>query len=170
MEKEDKLPFGKKIIVGNFYIVKITKTLSKREINALRDDLGIPKEMRKHLHRSGLPYIVVSTMDEGWSVRFALGTTMYRFIEEEYGRFDDGGSDVLRNLFLMMYMDCTVLGDAAYLEDKGKALNAFIARQKAPEVDKAADDEILKAELSELNARETIKDMAKDVLEEENGK
>lgn len=91
---------------------------------------------------------------------------MFSFIEHEYNLFDDGGEATLRSLATMLYMDTAVLGDGQYLEDKGKALMAFMGRQKAPEISKEDDDKILDEVRVEEEARANIIDMAAQIAKE----
>jgi len=163
------LPFGKKIRVMNFFVFKYTKTLKSGELKRLRNAQGIPAEVQKHLQRGGLPYIKVMTLSENWSVEFICATTMYNFIDNRCQMVE--GQDVLtpetitalHNLFALMYSDTAVLGDTAYYEAKGKALNEFIARQNAlketPE-SKAADDQILEEVKADEEAKANIIEMA----------
>jgi len=127
MEGNRVLPFGKKVSVGNFYFVKITRALSKKELRELRDAQGIPEEIRKSLGRGGLPFIVINTVGGGWSLCFVAGSVMFNYIEYAYST---GELEPLRRLFTMMYADTSVLGDAEYIRAKGDALTAFMDRQK----------------------------------------
>ena len=77
------------------------------------------------------------------------------------------------HLFNIWFTDTTVKGDPQYMEDKGNALAALIARQKAkkeetPE-EKAADDKITEEVKQEEEAKANIIDMANRVNEEEKG-
>ena len=146
MENVRLLPFGRKISVGSFWFMKVTRSLSKRELSQLRDADGIPDDVRKHLRRDGLPYITVCSSGGGWSISFVCGTTMFAFIEYEYGLGGEGGMAALQNLFTMMYADTTILGDSDYISAKADALKALMSRQGAAgesEAEKAADDEVL---------------------------
>ena len=58
------LPFGKKLRVRNFVVLKYTKSLKPSELKQLRNQKGIPAEVQKHLQRGGLPYIKVETLEE----------------------------------------------------------------------------------------------------------
>lgn len=165
-EKRRGLPFGKRIYVGNFYFLKATRSLSKKQLAALRDEAHITVDMRKGLSRAGVPYIIVSTVSETWQVRYGVGCEVFSFIDHEYDLFREGGEEALRSLATMLYMDTAVLGDGQYLEDKGKALLSFMERQKAPDISKEADDEILESERVEHEARANIVDMAAQVIKE----
>ena len=45
----DSLEFGKKVQVGNYYILKYSKSLSKAEVKRLRSAQNIPADIQKHL-------------------------------------------------------------------------------------------------------------------------
>ena len=163
------LPFGKKLLARNFVVLKYTKALKKSELREARNMQGIPAEVQKHLQRGGLPYIKVSTLAENWSVEFVCGSTMYNYIDtrqlsESKDRFDDDSIDALHNLFVLMLADCTILGDAEYLEAKGKLLKEYMERHKAADIDKAADDKILDEMKSESEAKDAISEI-KDKIE-----
>ena len=63
-----------------------------------------------------------------------------------------------------MLADCTILGDAEYLEAKGKLLKEYMERHKAADIDKAADDKILDEMKSESEAKDAISEI-KDKIE-----
>ena len=58
-ESVKTLEFGKKYRVGNFIVFKFTKTLKKKEVEHLRNQMGIPEDIRKHLQRAQLPFIKI---------------------------------------------------------------------------------------------------------------
>ena len=171
MEKRNSLPFGKKIRVRNFTVLKYTKALKSSELRELRHAQGIPPEVQKHLQRGGLPYIKVQTLAENWSVEFVCGSVMYAYIdtrqmmtEEGHGlELTEDSVNALHNLFVMMYADCTVFGDTEYLERKAKNLQDYMNRRKAAEVSKADDDKILEELKIEEETKENILEMAKDL-------
>ena len=167
------LPFGKKIKVMNFFVLKYTKALKSGELKRLRNAEGIPADVQKHLQRGGLPYIKVMTLSENWSVEFICATTMYNFIDNrcvpnEEGQLSQEATSALHNLFALMYADTAVLGDTEYYEKKGKALNEFMARQQAlketPE-SKEADDKILEEVKADEEAKANIVEMAEHIKE-----
>ncbi len=170
------LPYGKKIRVKNFVILKYSKALKKSELKEVRNMQGIPADVQKHLQRGGLPYIKVSTLAENWSVEFVCGSTMYNYIdtrqmEPEFGDIlTEDSVTALHNLFVMMLADCTVFGDEEYITAKGKLLQEYMARQKAKEEtpeEKAADDKVLEDVKAEEEAKANIVDMAQHVKEQE---
>lgn len=162
MEEIKEMPFGKKVRVGNFEYIKITKSLSRREVMTLRNEAKIPSEVQRHLRRGGLPYIMVNTISGSWSICFVCGCLMYNLIESNYFRGEDG-TKALTSLFLMMYSDTAVVGDAEYWRDKGEAFRAFMNRRKADEVSKEDNDKELEALRVEEEAKAAIVEMAKEV-------
>ena len=76
-----KLPFGKKVMLGSFYVLKHSRSLSAKEAKALRNAEGLPPEIIKALDRRSLPYIKVSSVSESWSVEFVAGMCMYDAID-----------------------------------------------------------------------------------------
>lgn len=123
--------------IGNFEVVKVTKSLTKGETRQLREQMGLSKDVNRHLlKRAGIMYIIVKDISGLWQVQYMMGSTMYSFIDASYdddGNITDDKAASLRALFTMIYADCTVLGDAKYMEDKLTAIKAFNERVKAPE-------------------------------------
>lgn len=168
------LPYGKKIRVKNFVILKYSKALRKSELNEVRNMQGIPADVQKHLQRGGLPYIKVSTLAENWSVEFVCGSTMYNYIDtrqtepERDDILTEDSVTALHNLFVMMLADCTILGDPEYTTAKGKLLQEYMARQKAKEEtpeEKAADDKVLEELKNDEDAKANILSMVDDLKE-----
>lgn len=162
MEKKE-MNFGKKFRAGNFEYLKITKTLSKKEMNALRDESKIPSDVRKHLSRGGLPYIVVNTIAGSWSICFVIGTAMYNLIEHNAMMMGDTGEKALENLFMMMYSDTAIVGDQQYWNDKAEALRGYLERTRASEVSQEEDDKELASLKAEEDAKAAIVEMGKEV-------
>lgn len=163
MERKEMI-FGKKFKAGNFTYIKTNTVLPKKDMETLRDNDDVPKAIRKQLRRVGLPCITVKSISENWMIRYAVGTVMYDYIEFEHGNGEEGQKS-LASLFTMMYSDTMVFGDQQYWEDKAKALQAFMDRQKK-DVDKSTDDEDLNALRTQEEAKATIIDMAKEVKDE----
>lgn len=172
------LPFGRKIQVGNYTVLKYTKTLTKQQLKSIREDKDIHPEVKKQLTRNGLPYIKVETISMIWSVEFCCNTGVFMHIdrvlplallaaqekrEPEYESIAD-----FAHLFGMWMADTTVQGDSIYYADKGNALKGLIERQTAlrkqeetPE-EKAEDDKILEEVKAEEEAKANIIDMVSD--------
>ena len=177
------LPFGKKIQVGNYTVLKYTRTLTKQQLKQIREDKDIPTEIRKQLTRSGLPYIKVEAISQIWAVEFCCNMGVFTYIdrvlplallaaqekrEPEYESIAD-----FAHLFAMWMTDTTVQGDSIYYADKGKALQAMIERQAASkkeetQEEKAADDKVLEEVKAAEEAKAAIVDMKKGGTDEGN--
>ena len=171
MERKTTLPFGKKEKCGNFLVLKYAKSLSKADLKTLRSNAGIPADMRKHLQRGTLPYIKVEAISGIWAVEYCCNTQMYMVIDrllplaiEAAHNNEEAETSIadLAHLFAMMMTDTTVLGDEEYQKAKALALKGFMERQKASEISKEKDDEIVAALRGEEEARAAIVDMTKD--------
>ena len=170
------LPFGKKLRVRNFVVLKYKKSLRPSELKELRNQKGIPSEVQRHLQRGGLPYIKVETLAGDWSAEFICASTMYNYIDTRRMMTEPGfenqltqdSLDSLHNLFVLMYADCTILGDAEYLEAKALALKAYMERKMGggePETAeaKAEDDKVTEELAADERAKATIVDMASEI-------
>lgn len=170
--------FGKRYRVGNFQVIKINKVLRRQEVAELRNQMGIPADERRKLQRAQLPFIKVEAVSGIWAVEFSCNTLMYRFLdmvlcraieaEEDGVELEANTVDDFAHIFSMMFTDTTILGDPAYVADKGRALRALLDRQKAAEVSQEDDDRELDDMRSEEEARANIVDMASR-LEKEAG-
>ena len=180
-ESVKTLEFGKKYRVGNFIVFKFTKTLKKKEVEHLRNQMGIPEDIRKHLQRAQLPFIKIEAISGIWAMEYACGAMLYSLLDtllpkafeaEKNGVELEADSVAdFAHLFAMMYTDTCVLGDSIYQADKANALNALMARQKAfaasietPE-EKAKDDEILNEQKENAVHKAKIIDMAAAIKE-----
>lgn len=167
--ENNRIPFGKKLRAGNFYVLKLTKSISGRELKQWRTAKGVPEEIQRTLGRSGLPCIKVSSVSENWSIELACTHRMYMFIDSmpmEAGVFTNDAAASLENLFTMWYTDTCLLGDKGYIEDKGNALKAFMNRVKALEIGDEEDASILHEEQVRLKAEENLRDMEERVRKE----
>lgn len=169
MEEVKEMDFGKKYRIGNFECIKVVRSLSKRELAALRDEANIPKDVRKHLQRGGLPFMTVQSVSGNWSISFVISSVMYHFIEMNVMNGEEGKHSLV-NLFTMMYADTTIMGDQEYWKAKSDALHAFLERQKAKDVSDDDDKKELDTLKTEEEARENIKEMADELNKNENGK
>jgi len=179
MEKETitVLPFGKKIQVGNFTVLKFTKTLTKSQLKDLREDSGMDSEIMRRLRRTGLPYIRVEAISGIWAIEFCCNTGVYMFIDrvlpqaiiaQQEGKALDADSMAdFAHMFGIWMTDTCVQGDVQYIEDKGNALQALIERQRAAKAEtseeKAADDKVLEGMKKEEEAKAAIVDMANTI-------
>ena len=175
-KKEITLEFGKKYRVGNFVVFKHNRVLRRSEVEQLRNQMGIPADLRKHLQRSQLPYIKVEAISGIWAVQFCCNTNMYMFIDHVLAqaiKADEEGVEMESNslndyshFFTMFFTDTTVLGDSIYTADKANALKAYMERHKAfagaqeTHEEKAEDDKILDELRKDEETKATIVDMA----------
>lgn len=171
------LPFGKKIQVGNYTVLKYTKTLTKSQLKQLRDDKEIHPEVRKQLSRSGLPYIKVEAISQIWAIEFCCNTGVYLHIDrvlpkailaaQEGRKLEYDSIADFAHMFSMWMTDTCVQGDSIYQADKGNALKALLERQAAVKAetveDKAKDDAVLEEVKAEAEAKAQIVDMAKTI-------
>lgn len=139
------MDFGKTVKVGNYGILKYSKSLTKKEVAVLRKGQNIPDEVRGHLERAKLPYIKVFTLSGSWEVHFVIGTSMYEALDALKVAHDSEGNNYLYGveaqnteaIFVGMLADTTTVGDYEYQVAKQKALHEYIERASA----KANEDE-----------------------------
>lgn len=130
------MEFGKKIFVGNFVLMKKTRTLSKREMKALRDLEKIPEDKRKILSRGTVPYIRVSDVGGGWSLEVSLEHTMFdaldalTIVRAGLGRLTVPGIEGKNAEAILtgMFVDTTIVGDMEYQKEKIRVMSAYLER------------------------------------------
>lgn len=183
-----ELIFGKKVKCGNFYIIKKSASLTKKEVASIRRGMKIPVDALRHLQRGSIPYIKVSTMSESWSVTLMVGMNMYSFLDtmevsvDKEGNYsvDEKERGVIENIIVHMYTDTTIVGDIEYYMAKLKLINAFINResQRRAAADKEGKSEEQLRKESEEAVQEvidrdghasTLLDMAEQIAKEEEG-
>lgn len=147
MESNEKgLPYGRRLKCGNFFVEKIGRALSKADMKALR--ASMPEAFRGR-QRTSMPVIRVSDIRGMWRVEYAVASAMFHVFDSfGWGCFDGEcyiTDETCRRLITMLFCDTTVLGDAEYIGERVKALNAFTMRVKAPEVDDEDDERTLEA-------------------------
>ena len=132
-----KLEFGKKVLCGNYEILKYVKSLGKKDVKRLRAMSGIPEDAAKHLSRGGLPFIRVSTCSGSWGVEFVIGTSMYDAINGIHVVVDEDGVRQMYGvekhnaeaMFVGMLADTTVVGDLEYMREKQRILKEYLDRE-----------------------------------------
>lgn len=166
------MEFGKKYRVGNYYMIKVNRSLSGLEQAELRSYL--PEELKKDLHRRSLPYIRISTVSGSWAIEFSLFEKMFQALDgataEELR--DRETMNLLHNLFTGFHVDTTIMGDKEYNQAKSSALQSFLerkAKEMKPETeeDKKADDAILDEMKSDMEKEDAMMRMAKEVADGE---
>lgn len=131
-----KLPFGKKVMLGSFYVLKRSRSLSANEAKALRKAEGLPPEIIKALDRRSLPYIKVSSVSESWSIEFVAGMCMYDAIDEIDVAIDGEGIytyygeayKTMGNIINGWMAYTSTVGDVEYQADVVKAMQAYLKR------------------------------------------
>lgn len=129
------MDFGKSYRIGNFEVVKLSRSLSKRELKMLRDERQVPEELRKHLTRGSLPYVKVRAISGIWAIEWSAGTAMFNLFEGCFGSTGSAGTDEtdvlegLKGLVSRMYSLCSIVGDKQMNADLTKALSDFLERR-----------------------------------------
>ncbi len=172
-----KLPFGKKVQCGNFYVVKHSKALSKKELKALRQANGIPEDVAKYLTRGSLPYITVSTVSDSWKIDFVCGMMMFKAIDEipvavdEEGVYTYYGMDriSLGNIINGWFAYTSTVGDAEYQTTVIKAMQDYLERMaeknKAP-LSEEENKEVMKESEENENHKAVILKMSDEIKKE----
>lgn len=176
------LPFGKTIKTRHCTVLKFSKSLSKKEVASLRED--IPAEIKKHLQRGSLPFIKISDIAGTWGVEFSVVTSMYAALDkfvpvavgDHYELSKDDGN-IIEAFAMLMYTDTSLPGDAEYTAGKLKLRDEYITREAARRnaaSDKGKTEEQLRKESDEAvqevidrdKHAETILGMAEQIKKE----
>jgi hypothetical protein len=165
------LEFGKIYRAGNFVIKKFTRTLTAKQMQELRGNTNIPREVQKKLQRNGLPFIKASTVSGSWSIEWAFGMSFFQAIDEmpvnENGEFFGAGLDNLTMILTCMFADTSVVCDMEYMAKKQELMHEYLKRaakkgelteEEVKECEEAAD-EVLRNE----QHKETLLKMGKEV-------
>ena len=134
----------------NFVVEKVGRALNKADMKRLRAEMmpNMPKGY-KGSQRVSMPVIRVSDLQGMWRIEYAVSATMFHIFDSFEWTYFDGEyvitDETCHRLLTMMFCDTTVVGDAEYMSDRVKALNAFTARVKAPEVSDEEDSKTLEA-------------------------
>lgn len=176
------LPFGKTIKTRHFTVLKFCKSLSKKEVASLRED--IPAEIKKHLQRGSLPFIKIANIAGTWGIEYSIGTSMYAALDEcipvaagDHHEFSKDDGNIIEAFAQLMYADTSFPGDAEYAAGKLKLLGEYLARESArlnAAADKGKTEEQLRKESDEAvqevidrdKHAETILEMAEQIKKE----
>lgn len=174
------LPFGKRVMCGNYYVLKTTRSLSGNEVKRLRQTEHIPDEMKKHLQRSSLPVITVGTVADSWRVVFLGGLTMFNAIDE-IPVFRDGEGHYmylgnalanLRSLFNFWACATSTVGDEEFQADVINATHRYLDRMseknKTP-LAKEENEKIMKESSDIEKQRAMLSSMSETIKNGENG-
>lgn len=191
-EKKERpsLPFGKEIKIGNYKVLKFTKSLSRDQLKALRKTAG--NGGVKGLSRAGIPYIKVEAISGIFALTFCFNTQVFRWLDycipvaleaQEKGETlaQNSVADIL-HVFGMWMTDVCTTGDQKYYEDKANSLKALIDRQRPAGVkseanasetvaesaeEKAVDDKVLEDVKADEEAKAKLVEMSKEVADGE---
>ena len=176
------LPFGKTIKTRHFTVLKFSKSLSKKEIASLREN--IPAEIKKHLQRGSMPFIKISDIAGTWGVEFSVVTSMYAALDVcipvvvgDHYEFSKDDENFIEASAHLMYVDTSFPGDAEYTSGKLKLRDEYIAREAARRnaaADRGKSDEQLSKESDEAvqevvdrgKHADTLLDMAEQIKKE----
>lgn len=172
-----KLPFGKKVMLGGFYVLKHTKALSSAELKKLRKASNIPEDVQKYLERKTLPYITISTLSDSWRIEFVIGMGIYEAIDEIPVAVDSEGAYTyygnartnLGNIINGWFAYTSTVGDEQYQGEVIKAMQDYLARYSEANKEPLSDEEnekVLEAELEKEKHKETLKSMADELSKE----
>ena len=156
------LPFGKTIKTRHFTVLKFSKSLSKKEVASLRED--IPAEIKKHLQRGSLPFIKIANIAGTWCIEYSIGTSMYAALDEcvpvavgDHYEFSKDDGNIIEAFAQLMYADTSLPGDAEYTAGKLKLRDEYIAREAARR--NAAADKGKKVEQLRKESDESVQDV-----------
>ena len=176
-----KLPFGKKVMLGGFYVLKHTKSLTSAELKKLRKASNIPADVQKHLDRKSLPYITISTMSDSWRIEFVIGTGMYEAIDELPVAVDSEGVYTyygnarvnFGNIVNGWFAYTGTVGDAEYQAAVVNAMQDYLKRASEKGKDTLGEEEngkVMDDELEREEHKSLLKSMSNDLKKsEENG-
>lgn len=173
------LPFGKTIKTRHCTMLKFSKSLSKKEVASLRED--IPDEIKKHLQRGSLPFIKISDIAGTWGVEFSVVTSMYAALDKfvpvavgDHYEFSKDDGNIIEAFAQLMYADTSLPGDAEYTAGKLKLRDEYIAREasrrnaaadngKTEEKLRKESDEAVQEVIDRDKHAETLLDMAEQI-------
>lgn len=157
--------------VGNFYLLKYSRALSKKELKELRE--GFPEALTKDLGRASIPMLRVGSLAEDWSIHYAYTHTVFKYIDEVVG--DDGEMDAqtetgLYHLLLMFFADTTIVPDQEYFEGKRALFEQMLKRRSADLSEPLPEEEnerLLDAAEEAWRTKDNLMDIVKMVKENE---
>lgn len=173
-----KLPFGKKVMLGGFYILKHAKALSGSELKKLRKATGIPEEIQKHLRRGSLPYITVSTLTDSWRMEFVVGMGVYEAIDEIPVAVDNEGiytyygnaRTTLGNLVNGWFAYTSTVGDETYQGAVIKAMQDYLVRASEANKEPLSEEEnekVLNEAADKAKHQSMLHDISIEIKKEE---
>lgn len=160
------MDFGKKYRVGNFEMMKLSRSLTKKETKQLRIEADIPESIQKYLTRGSLPYIKVRTISGIWSLEWSVGMVMFS-IMDGVNFTDLEQTDALKSLLTRFYSITSVLGDAQMERDIQNAITGFLERVKATKDNEKEEKDILDNIGAKMEAEKNISEIAKEAEDEQ---
>ena len=166
------LPFGKTIKTRHFTVLKFSKSLSKKEVASLRED--IHAEIKKHLQRGSLPFIKIADIAGTWGIEYSIGTSMFQAFDElnpaqvgDHLELVGNEANGVEATVQLMFADTTLLGDDEYVTGKLKLRDEYIKRE-AERRNAAADagktEERLREESDEATQEVADRDKHADTI------
>lgn len=159
------MDFGKKYRVGNFEMMKLSRSLTKKETKQLRIEADIPESIQKYLTRGSLPYIKVRTISGIWSLEWSVGMVMFS-IMDGVNFADLEQTDALKSLLTRFYSITSVLGDAQMERDIQNAITGFLERVQATKDNEKEEKAILDNIGAKMEAEKNISEIAKEAEDE----
>lgn len=159
------MDFGKKYRVGNFEMIKLSRSLTKKETKQLRIEADIPESIQKYLTRGSLPYIKVRTISGIWSLEWSVGMVMFS-IMDGVNFADLEQTDALKSLLTRFYSITSVLGDAQMERDIQNAITGFLERVQATKDNEKEEKVILDNIGAKIEAEKNISEIAKEEEDE----
>lgn len=159
------MDFGKKYRVGNFEMIKLSHSLTKKETKQLRIEADIPESIQKYLTRGSLPYIKVRTISGIWSLEWSVGMVMFS-IMDGVNFADLEQTDALKSLLARFYSITSVLGDAQMERDIQNAITGFLERVQATKDNEKEEKAILDNIGAKIEAEKNISEIAKEEEDE----
>lgn len=165
-------------MLGNFYVLKHTKALAKKDLRLLRKAQNIPLSVGKHLERGVLPYITIGTVTDSWRIEFAMGMTMYDAIDEVPVAMDSDGNltyygngyQNLGNLINGWFAYTSTVGDVEYQGTVIKAMQDYLRRmgEKGKEpLPEEETEKIMDEEEETAHHKATLVNMSGEILRSE---
>ena len=172
-----KLPFEKKVLCGNYYVIKRNRKLSGKEAKKLQTIQGLPSEIQEKLTHNSLPYISVGTISGSWKIEFIAGMSMYNALDEIPVALDSEGKltyygdgyRTLGNIFNGWMAYTSTVGDTRYQNEVLKAMQDYIDRASAANSDPLPDTdnaEVLDDAVLDEESRQTLLDIHKQMQKE----
>lgn len=156
------MDFGKKYRVGNFEMMKLSRSLTKKETKQLRIEADIPESIQRYLTRGSLPYIKVRTISGIWSLEWSAGMVMFS-IMDGVNFADLEQTDALKSLLTRFYSITSVLGDAQMERDIQNAITGFLERVQATKDNEKEEKAILDNIGAKMEAEKNISEIGKEV-------